>query len=263
MRSRVSSVLRISLLPFALLLGSSLDRVSLSGPLPHCRKGEFLTMRGGMARCTDLVGHAIDVPGSCSSQLLTARPPDEKTWTCTPRAHIDEDKVAALPELTARTSMLAAKAAAWRSQPKRKTGGFVGTTTLKTTGLISRVGTEPGLLSAHALCSDEFPGTHLCSGYELHASVVAKLITKDHGIVPAWAYHPSWKTPVGPAQNAEEGLADNCAGYTYGADDRGWSGSAAEFEVSNSMPIPAEKVLAFRGGTLARCSASFPLACCK
>lgn len=260
MTSPINRKLRFALLPFALLLGAAPERIPFGGSLPACRKGEFVTVRKGELLCTSLLGGDLVLPQDCAGRVA-ALSRDGKSWTCIPRAEIDPEKAATVTGMLTEAQAALKVAQKEGNSPPSSTGVFVGTTAVKTTGLIRRAGTEAGILSANAMCSDEYPGSHFCSGYELHHSVVARLITPQKGMARAWVFHPAWKTPVGPAQNAEEGLADTCASYTYGADDRGWSGMAAEFETTRLNAT--DKVLAFRGGTLTPCSGSLPVACCK
>lgn len=245
------------LLPLTLLLGADEERIVFEGPLPACRKGEFMTMRNGEPLCTDLVRPLITTP-DCSG-LLAAPRAYTTDWTCQGKVSLGKTEVDRLP-----SDIQRAKDAQRVLQEKRVTPfgqtRLVGVTAKKSTGRMARAGIETGLLSANALCADEFPAAHMCSGYEIYDSVTAGVITPARPLDRAWVFHPSWKAPLPGAQNAAEGLADNCASYTYDLDDRGWSGIAAEFSLSTST---FQFALKFAGGTQAPCSALMPIACCK
>jgi hypothetical protein len=248
------------LVPFSLLLGAAPDRVPVPGPIPACRRGEFLTIKDGVLRCRDVVHKTLSNPPDCTGKLAGPAPQGTGFWQCVDKVRVDPSAVAALPSERVRAE--AAKQAAERLRTEQaQTVSFVGVTAQKSTGLIRRAGTEPGLLSANALCADQYPGSHLCTGYELSAAVSAGQLSQAALGPRAWIYHPSWKTPLAGAMNPEEGLADSCAGYTYGQDDRGWSGIAMEWRTTAQNAV--DKSLSFFGGSAAPCSALLPLACCK
>lgn len=262
MSARIKNTVRLGLLPFALLLGATPSRIPIPGPLPVCHSGEFLTVKDGVLKCRSLLGRLISAPTPCKSgELAIDTSADGLTWGCAPAATLNVVKIAELPDRLARAATDLQTVQRAMTSPVMKQGLLVGTTATKTTGLIVHAGSEPGLLSATAICNDEYPGSHFCSGYELNASVVANLISASKSLARCWVYHPSWKTPIGPAQSPEAGLADSCASYTYDRDDRGWSGIAAEFDRTNLNS--ENKALAFTGGSRAPCSGSLPLACCK
>ncbi|MFO0577653.1 MAG: hypothetical protein U1A78_26915 [Polyangia bacterium] len=114
-----------------------------------------------------------------------------------------------------------------------------------------------GLPAAAARCSAEYPGSHLCSVFELYDSVVRGKLTNDSLLPKSWIYFPAGNAAA-TAERPLDGIADSCAGYTYGLDDRGWSGIAAEWTVLLTGSIGFK----FHGGSAAPCSASLPLACC-
>ena len=245
------------LVPLTLLLGADDDRVVFEGPLPACRKGEFMTMRNGEPICTDLVRPLIKTL-DCSG-LLAAPRAYTTDWACEGKVFLGTTEVGRLPSDIQRARD-AQRVLKEKRLPAVGQTRFVGVTAKKSTGRMARAGTETGLLSANALCADEFPAAHMCSGYEIYDSVTAGVISNGWPLVRSWVFHPSWKAPLPGAQNADEGLADNCASYTYELDDRGWSGIAAEFSRSASSSYFALK---FAGGTQAPCSALLPIACCR
>lgn len=114
-----------------------------------------------------------------------------------------------------------------------------------------------GLSGAAARCSVDYPGSHLCSVFELYYSVVHGRLTKDSLLPKSWIYFPAGNAGA-TAERPLDGIADSCAGYTYGRDDRGWSGTAAEWTVLPTGSIGFK----FHGGSAAPCSGMLPLACC-
>lgn len=246
------------LLPFLLLLGAGSERIAVPGPLPACRRGEFLSVRDGVLYCRDLVRSLLVGAPDCTGQLAAPGASVIVPWRCAPIGHVDATAAAELPGEQTRAAAVEQKVQQFAASGP---GPFVGTTTRTSSGFISRAGVEPGLLSANALCADEFPGTHLCSGYQMSAALASGKITQQTKLPRAWVFHPAWKAPLPGAQNAAEGLADNCASYTYGQDDRGWSGTAVDFAAT---AYPARgKTIKFLGGPAAPCSTVLPLACCK
>lgn len=135
---------------------------------------------------------------------------------------------------------------------------YRGVTPASSSGAMKSAANELGLAGAAALCSAAYSGSHLCSMPELYDSVARGAIGRDTRIPKSWIYFPSGYAAAGASQPLD-GVADTCAGYTYGLDDRGWSGVAAEWTI-----LPTGSVgFKFHGGaTGAPCSASLPLACC-
>ena len=135
---------------------------------------------------------------------------------------------------------------------------YRGVTTATSSGAIKSPANEQGLVGATTLCAAAYSGSHLCSMPELYDSVARGVIGKDTRIPKSWIYFPSGYAAGGASQPLD-GVADTCAGYTYGLDDRGWSGIAAEWTI-----LPTGSVgFKFHGGTTgAPCSANLPLACC-
>lgn len=243
----------LHLLPLTLLLGAAPDRIPFPASLPACRRGEFLTAKDGVLLCRDLVYKTLSSPPDCNGGLAGPASPVSAEWTCLPKGHVDPTAVAALPDQQARAEAAQKTVTSVLAQPPEGTA-FLGLTKVKSTGLIRREGVEPGLLSANALCSDEYPGSHLCTGYEVStAAAFSQLPTA--GVPQAWVFHPSWKTPLAGAQDPELGLADTCASFTYDKDDRGWSGISFAFQ---NLTYNGNTVVKFFGGSKAPCSAMLP-----
>lgn len=246
------------LLPFALLLGAGDDTVLLQGPLPSCRSGEFLTMKDGAPRCLDPVYAQLLTAPDCTGRLVHALTAEGDRWACTDKGPLSPDDAAALPgRVTRAQAALEALRKNRAAQPALSR--FVGVTAYKTAGRMTHTGKPPGLLSAHALCADEYPGAHLCSGFELYAAEITDVFARTP-LPLSWAYHPAWKAPIAGAKDADAGLADSCGGYTYDKDDRGYSGIAAQYGNIDGNGLIT---LALNGGPAALCSTVLPLSCCK
>ncbi len=119
-----------------------------------------------------------------------------------------------------------------------------------------------GIAGAASLCR-RVPGcsastARMCTVYDLYYSAA---LAKLPATVPqSWVFMAAWQHN-NPAQVAPgNGLADNCAGYTYGQDDRLWYGTTVEWKLAPS----GHKALHFASGPGAvTCSARFPIACCN
>jgi hypothetical protein len=139
---------------------------------------------------------------------------------------------------------------------------WIGNTTKTTGGQITHANVANGLPAATASCNDEFPGSHMCAAYEIYMSVVTGKFKSGTAVPQAWVYAPSWQTPGTNAAASKmplDGLADNCAGYTYPTHDQGWTGVAFEWAQS---PITGF-TLYWHGGQNAQCNTTRPIACCK
>ena len=103
----------------------------------------------------------------------------------------------------------------------------------------------------------------MCTGYELYASTIASppaiSLGYDSTFTGGWIFHPSWRAPLAVGQVDLEGLGDNCAGYTYGQNDRGWSGMIGRLEID----VRGDNTLMFKGGKSATCDTPMPIACCR
>lgn len=246
------------LLPLGLLLGADVPggrSQALTAP-PRCTADELLTIRNGELRCVSPLIARFGESLKCPDGFITnAIAPDPLVPTCVRRNDID---IAKYSELERRSQAVVSSAGAL-SQSTDSVAVYVGNTTAQSTGRIARPGTPAGLLSAHALCNDQYPGAHMCTGRDLYLSATLDVITSGKDVPKAWIYHPSWKAPLGAAQEPEAGLADNCASYSYDKDDRGWSGVAA----ATGILTTTRWGIRLYNGAAAPCSAALPIACCR
>jgi hypothetical protein len=135
---------------------------------------------------------------------------------------------------------------------------YVGSSAVSVNGQITHTPLPSGLSSAAAYCADTYGAeAHMCTVQEIYASAVAGKFTVGTPIGQSWIYFPAWQQPAGtPSTNPSQGLADNCAGYTYPTAHLGWRGVAFEWNQNGS-------------GTwspfydTAACFTSLPIACCK
>jgi hypothetical protein len=230
-----------------------------SGPaLPKCEDGQGLGVdASGKIFCKPAPEGQLQLP-SCNpdTEALTT---DGLTLRCTRRDAPDGDPVAALTQLL----MLSVAANDMSSSLNKYKGAsrhatLAGITTATTMGRITS-GLNIGLAAAAQQCSAQFPGSHMCTVYELYESVAAGKLTATSAMASAWVYFPAWNMSVPTGENPEEGVGDNCAGYSYPLAARGWRGVRAEWG-----PLPSGEVgLLFHGGANMYCPTASPIACCK
>jgi len=125
-----------------------------------------------------------------------------------------------------------------------------------------------GIRNAAAICNSQFPGSHMCTVFEMYDSVIAAgQIAADKfnpaaNLAQAWVYQESWALPLTTTTKNEPaaGLADNCASGQYGTADQGWKGTVVSWE---ALQYNNQMALKFTSGAAVACSLSFPIACCK
>jgi hypothetical protein len=231
---------------------------ALSDVVPACQSGEYLTIKSGELRCISPLRRAIGALPGCDGNLLVRYAGDPAgELRCPPKLFVP---VAGVAQLQARHDADAAKIAEIDKAPPLPASVFVGVTKFTTSGRITRPGSDPGLSAAAGRCGDEYPGSHMCTQYEMAQSVVGGQLKPTSQIPPSWIFFPAWKAPIAGALNPEQGMADSCASYTYGADDTGFSGMAVAWPRFGTNSYDS---LTFRGGSLARCSQVLPIACCR
>ena len=118
---------------------------------------------------------------------------------------------------------------------------------------------DNGLVAGARLCDAEYPRAHLCTVYELLASIGAGRLDGATPVPRSWVYAPAWSRPLANPEQPEAGLADTCASYTYPLGARRWTGVAMEWS-----ELPTGVVgLRLHGGAEASCYEELPLACCR
>lgn len=219
----------------------------------------------GSVLATDENRHLYCRPGplpvvaapSCTGTLTS----DGRQIYCTSptrSADQDADIRTTLTQLDAQTESLA------RALPPRGVSirsGFVGTTSTTSFGNILGDGSSsPGLVAAATLCAAEFgAGAHLCLQDELSESVANGTLAASSTLPPSWVYAPNGNNPLASTEQSEQGIADNCQGYTYPLAGRRWVGVLVEWG-----PLPdGTPGLRWHSGTDAYCTSRRPLACCK
>jgi hypothetical protein len=136
---------------------------------------------------------------------------------------------------------------------------FVGVSNTMVNGNITS-GAQRGLSAAAAICSGQFGmGARMCTSMDIYNSVAKGVIKDNMTINKAWVYQAAWNTPLAGAQENLAGVSDNCASMTYPTGDRGWAGTAFAWQNSTH----GFRSIKFFSGAEARCSATFPIACCK
>ena len=105
----------------------------------------------------------------------------------------------------------------------------------------------------------------MCTVYDMYHSVATGVVTSAMTITQSWVHMNSWQHNGGDTAN--NGLNDNCGGWTYPTADKAWYGTTVEWKPASTGP----KALHFASGTGAqvapvrspRCSERFPIACCN
>lgn len=220
-----------------------------------CADTEVLVMEAGEWRCAappPLLPRVF--PEKCSETPDTVLTSSGTWLTCEPATRgIDQSMQVAkalLVELEANVTTLGVSRTS-------SLGSYRGVTTAVSSGEIRASGAETGLDAAAARCEMQWADSHLCSMLELYQSVARGQIDKSTRIPKAWIFFPAGNAGAGAVQ-PQDGIADTCAGYSYGRDDRGWTGLAVEWTT-----LPTGYVgFKFHGGANAPCSSMLPLACC-
>lgn len=136
---------------------------------------------------------------------------------------------------------------------------YVGVTSTTTFGRIQYTVAQ-GLTAAASQCAMQFgEGAHMCLMDELYQSVVNGTLGPANTVPKSWVYMPNWRPPLAGAEQPEQGVADNCQGYTYPLGARRWVGVVAEWS-----PLP-DGTPGFRwhSGSEGACSLLLPIACCR
>ena len=223
--------------------------------LPACGDGDGLTTDAeGQLRCQPLTS-ALQLP-SCegAADALTS---DGTSLGCTGRVEdyaLITDALRGLSEILDRVDR-----AVDGLKPPRAQARYVGATTMTTTGNMLRAGDDNSLVSAVKMCSAQYgAGAHMCTVYELYASVASGVLHTGSMAPRAWLWFPGWNRPVATAMDPELGVADTCGSHTYQSAALGWVGMTAEWG-----PLPSgTEGLVLRGGLQSSCRNNLPISCC-
>ncbi len=121
-----------------------------------------------------------------------------------------------------------------------------------------------GVAGAANLCAQVAgcgAGAHMCTVYEMYESVAAGHITAAMNIGQSWVHMSSWQhNGIAGQATPNNGLSDNCGGWTYPTGDLKWYGTTVEWKAAQTGP----KALHFASGPgVVGCAQRFPIACCN
>jgi len=144
-------------------------------------------------------------------------------------------------------------------------GKYVGksSTTSKGAVFAPASATNQGAQAAALVCSVDYPGSHLCSPYEIYETVVTAtaggLLDGSVDVGPLMVYQQAWVPPFaagGTEPNA--GLSENCGSETYPTADRKWHNTFFSFTIPAGSTVRVPQFDSNQG-----CSTPVALACCK
>lgn len=216
-------------------IAQNLAALKVTGQLPICKTGEFLTYQSGSLICAVPAGNGISGLTRCEGQLLTntGGGGEFKTLSCTPKggasiANADITRVTTLKNNvdTLNTTVNNLNTAS----PSR--GYYIGlSSTTPLNGMFQVAGSDTGIASGSALCKTATrPKAHVCSAYEIYASVAAGKDMSTLTNVNAWIYNASWNKVSGTSPaDPDKSVAENCGGFTYSSSDIQWRGTVASY----------------------------------
>jgi hypothetical protein len=238
-------------------IAQNLSALTVTGKLPVCKTGEFLTYQGGSLVCAIPPGNGISGLTKCEGQLITntGAGGEFKTLSCTPKgsASISSTDINRVNTLKTNVDTLSTTVNNLTvASPSR--GYYFGLSTVQpANAMLFVAGNDYGAASGNALCkSTARPKAHICTVYEIYASVAAGKNMSTLAGVNAWVYNSSWnKVAVNPA-DADRGIAESCGGFVYSSNDTAWQGTMVSYNATGP-------VLSFRN-TL--CNSGLKVACC-
>jgi hypothetical protein len=217
--SKMKFAFLLSLAP--LMMGSDdasqYEALTVNGMLPICQTGEYLTYQGGNLVCAIPASNGVTGVTNCTGQLLTntGAGGEFKTLSCTAKggASISSSDITRVTTLSNNVTQLNTTVNnLTAASPSR--GYYVGLTAANTGGQMYVAGSDVGIPSGAKLCSSYGPKAHVCTSYEIYASVAAGKNMAT--LVDAWVYNESWNFTL--SQNPAEpdaGLSENCASFVY------------------------------------------------
>ena len=213
-------------------IAQNLAALKVTGKLPVCKTGEFLTYQGGSLVCAFPPGNGISGLTKCEGQLLTntGAGGEFKTLSCTPKggASISNSDITRVTTLknnvdTLNTTVNNLNAAS----PSR--GYYVGLSTATTIGQIKVANVDVGMASAGAICQSYGPKAHVCSVYEIYSSSAAGKDLTTLTNINAWVYNSSWNKPLANPAEPDRGTAESCNDMTYTSGHLFWNGTVASY----------------------------------
>jgi len=224
----------------------------------------------GQLKCQALPAGAVTLP-DCSTVAGQALTADGTQPSCTNLNTVD----AATQTLLMTLSDVEKKVVDYGTQlttlgtAPGSQAAYVGLTTAMTNGRITYTDannvTTVGIPAATNRCVKEFgSGSHMCTVFELYysAAILKNLVQNmNNQITPGgWAYMQSGRSGSANPMEPNNGLADNCAGYTYtfaATDTNQWEGTTFQWAQDSS----GVNVVKFFANTL--CNVNQPIACCR
>ncbi len=267
---------RLSALMFAplLMVACGQDNAGGSGEfvtLPLCSGDNQVlsTNKDGQLICKDLPPGATALP-DCKkySEALTA---DGTKVFCTNRNNETPESKAALDKLEESEKLIIQ----YQMELIGKGGGPTGPAPRATycgqysaaqnpNGAISDAGVT-GVFAAATLCRKVAgcnPNTaKMCTVYDMYHSVATGVVTAAMNIGQSWVHMSAWQhNGIAGQATPNNGLNDNCGGWTYPTGDLKWYGTTVEWKAAQTGP----KALHFASGPgVVGCAQRFPIACCN
>lgn len=232
--SKMKFAFLLSLAP--LMMGSdhiaqNVEELTVTGTLPICKTGEYLTYKSGNLVCAIPPGNGVTGVTNCTGQLLTntGAGGEFKTLSCTAKggASISSTDITRVTTLSTNVTQLNTTVNnLMNASPSR--GYYVGVTPNTTGGQMNAPNTDTGIQSASKLCAGYGPKAHVCTSYEIYASVAAG--KNMAGLTDAWVYNASWNFTLTPnPAEPDAGLAENCGSFVYSSAHFGWTGETMTY----------------------------------
>ncbi len=119
-----------------------------------------------------------------------------------------------------------------------------------------------GIAGAAALCRKaqgcNAATAKMCTVYDMYYSAATGKLPAT--VSQSWVWMSAWQHNSTSQNPANNGLADNCSGFTYPTGDKFWYGTTVEWKSA----LTGQKALHFASGpNVVKCSDTKPIACCK
>ena len=242
-------------------IAQNLAALKVTGKLPVCKTGEFLTYQGGSLVCAFPPGNGISGLTKCEGQLLTntGAGGEFKTLSCTAKggASISNSDITRVTTLKTNVDALSTTVNnLTAASPSR--GYFVGLSANATIGQINVAGNDVGMASAGALCKTAaMPKAHVCSVYEIYASAAAGKDLTAITNIQAWVFNSSWNRPLAGPAEPDRGTSESCNDLTYTSAHLKWQGTVVTY---GALGGTLGNGLQFR---TVSCTNSLRAACCN
>ncbi len=233
--------------------------------LPDCQDGQLIGVNPDKSlSCVSALSGMLSPPVCTAGQALTS----EKNPATGQNELKCVNKGSGLNDVTTQTRITKAQTDVTNLQTmvtQITSGGgtrsrYVGPSTATSNGDILAPGSLEGIRAGNALCSTPYPGSHVCTPFEIYESVVVgDVLDGTANVGPLMVYMEAWVPPFaagGSEPNA--GVSENCGGFTYKTADRKWHNTHFTFAVPTGGTVRVP-----RFDASAACSTAVPLACCK